>query len=56
MRLDAAEALDRRAAVAQRAVAAEVRRYESTVAQLAASLSAQEDLTADDFDDHHRAR
>ena len=48
-REDAAESLERRTAAAQRAVAAEVRRYESTVAQLAASVGAQRDLTADDF-------
>jgi len=48
-REEAAESLERRTAVAQRAVAAEVRRYESTVAQLAASISAQQDLTATDF-------
>jgi PAS domain S-box-containing protein len=48
-RQDAAETLDRRTAVAQRAMAAEARRYEGTVAQLAASLTAQEDLTAQDF-------
>ena len=48
-RQDAAERLERRAAAAQRAVAAEARRYESTVAQLAASVGAQRDLTAGDF-------
>jgi PAS domain S-box-containing protein len=48
-RRDAAESLDRRTAAAQRAVAAEVRRYESTVAQLAASIGAQRDLSASDF-------
>jgi PAS domain S-box-containing protein len=47
---DAADGLERRTAMAQQAVTAEVRRYESTVAQLAAALGAQETLTADDFD------
>ena len=46
----AGENLDRRTAAARGALTAEIRRYESTVAQLAASLGAQEDLTADDFD------
>jgi PAS domain S-box-containing protein len=47
---DARRFLDRRAAVAASAITAEVRRYQDTVTQLAASVGAQQQLSTADFD------